>query len=115
MFPEYECTLENLEHVSSVQMCLALNQAFYAVIFTADSKGHLNEEMKVEANHALSALMTRMKIKFMGELKANQEAELEFTIEAYGKMYYGKPRNFFRITYTGFISGEAEAMGPKSP
>lgn len=112
VFPEYELLTEKLEHVSGIQMHLALFQAFYATVFIAITEKHIGKDLPFNLNSAFSAAIIRQNVDFKKMLKPGEMAEIEVVLTMHGKITIGKTHPFFRINFNGFVTGEAEAVSP---
>lgn len=110
VFSPYKLLMLPLEHVSAVQIQLALFQAFYSCVYLGVKEGHIQQNFSLA--DCLRAEVTRVNSDYRKSLKPEEEAWLDVRLFLFGTdvVVGRKKRPFMRMTFTGFVNGEAEAV-----
>ncbi len=109
IFPPYQRTLQNMDHVSMTQMNEGLLEGLYSAIGYAIEAGEISAAMDLATyiRSMAQALFMKEEISYRKMLKAGEEAELQIKVVNVQQKMRGK---YIAVTLTveGFMRGEVE-------
>ncbi len=112
VFPLYERTVEQLYHVSNVQIAAAKTEGLYLAIGCAIKEGLVEgmETYEDFINNRPSYLLYKENITYRKMLEFNKPYALTFSINEIGLKKIRKTFKSVKIKISGFLSGEIELL-----
>ena len=116
VFPQYERTVEPLDHVSMSQMHEAILEGLYCCIGEAIKSGAMETPIEFESFQANKsrAIYFEEKFSFRKMLKANEPAELKFKVINVEEKRLLKSFYAVTVKIDGFMRGEVTCLLEKT-